>query len=76
MKAVERLDNTMAELNKINESELGINELDLLRFLKTNCQNPNLYSNPSLKVLMKRDGMMYSLTLFKYHNELTQSSVT
>ncbi|QGA53447.1 hypothetical protein GFS03_02010 [Sulfolobus sp. E5-1-F] len=34
MKAVERLNNTLAELNKINESELGINELDLLRFLK------------------------------------------
>ncbi|AOL16995.1 hypothetical protein BFU36_10055 [Sulfolobus sp. A20] len=34
MKAIERLNETIGKINEINESELSISEVDLLKFLK------------------------------------------
>ncbi|ADB85895.1 hypothetical protein [Saccharolobus islandicus] len=73
MKAVERLDNTMAELNKINESELGINELDLLRFLKNQLsKSKSLFESFSKSIDEKRwdDVLSYTFQISQRVNSI------
>lgn len=73
MKAVERLDNTMVELNKINESELGINELDLLRFLKNQLsKSKSLFESFSKSIDEKRwdDVLSYTFQISQRVNSI------
>jgi len=63
----------MAELNKINESELGINELDLLRFLKNQLsKSKSLFESFSKSIDEKRwdDVLSYTFQISQRVNSI------
>ncbi|WP_338603781.1 hypothetical protein V6M85_05040 [Sulfolobus tengchongensis] len=73
MKAVERLNETIDELNKINESELSINELDLLKFLKNQLlKSKTLFESFSKNVDEKRwdDVLSYTFQILQRINSI------